>query len=156
MAVRTFCCIPLLGSSSSFRESRSMPFCRRSLSGPQEYDPSQTSPSAASSRILRAALSRSLAEGRMAMSSLRQLYESSNSSQRFSQPIRGRFREQPDYVVLGLSWTPAPQQMKGNAYKYGVSGRKGGFPQFPCTRAIASSTHPQPSDTEQLSACSGQ
>ena len=51
-----------------------MPSCRRFLSGLHEYDPVQTSPSAASSPILRAALSRSLAEGWMAMSGLRQLY----------------------------------------------------------------------------------
>ena len=103
MAVRKYCCILLADSSSSFRVSRSTPSCRRFLSGLHEYDPSQTSPSAASSRILRAALSRSLAEGWMAMSSLRQLYESSNSSQRVPQPTRRRFRGQPDHVVFGLS-----------------------------------------------------
>src|SRR6266581_6794946 len=110
MTVRTFCCIPLLGSLGFFRVSSSMPSCRRSLSGLHEYDPVQTSPPAASSRILRAALSRSLAEGWMAMSSLRQLYESSNSPSRIPQPIRGRFRGQPDHVVLGLSWVSPPQQ----------------------------------------------
>jgi hypothetical protein len=112
MAVRTFCCIPLLGSSSSFQVSRSMPSCRKSLSELHEYDPAQTSPSAASSPILRAALSRSLAEGWMAMSILRQLYEPSNSSSRIPQPIRGRFRGQPDHVVLGLSLRSARQQIR--------------------------------------------
>ena len=98
--------------TSSFRVSRSMPSCCKSPSGLHEYDPAQTSPSAASSRILRAALPRSLAEGRMAMSSLRQLYESSNSSSGVPQPIRGQFPGQPDHVVFGLSWMSAPQQMK--------------------------------------------
>src|SRR5438094_9938497 len=103
MAVRKYCCIPLLTSLSSFRVSRSIHSCHKSPSELSEYDPSQTSPSAASSRILRAALSGSASEGRMEMSSLRQLYESSNSSQRVPQPIRGRFRGQPDHVVFCLS-----------------------------------------------------
>src|SRR5438270_13838606 len=111
MVARKFCCIPLLGSSNSFRVSRSMPSSRKSPSGLHEYS-IQTSPSAASSRILRAALSKSLAQGWMEMSSLRQLYESSNSPSGIPQPIRVRFRGQPDHVVLGLSWISAPQQMK--------------------------------------------
>jgi hypothetical protein len=89
-----------------------MPSCRKSPSGLHEYYPVQTSPSAASSRILRAALPRSLAEGRMAMSSLRQPYESSNSSSGVPQPIRGRFRGQPDHFVFGLSWMSARRKMK--------------------------------------------
>ena len=48
----------------------------------------------------------------MEMSILRQLYESSNSSQRIPQPIRGRFRGQSDHVVLDLSWISAPRKMK--------------------------------------------
>jgi hypothetical protein len=70
----------------------------------------------------------------MAMSSLRQLYESSNSPQRIPQPIRGRFRGQPDYIVLSLSWMSAPEEMKvtPTRFEYRVAA---GFPQFPCTKA---------------------
>ena len=97
-------CNPFLGSSSFFPASRSMHSCRRPISGLHEYNPAKTSAAAASSPILRAALSRSLAKGWLEMSILRQSEQSSNSSQEIPQSVGRRLRGKPNHVVFGLSW----------------------------------------------------
>src|SRR5713226_4534681 len=76
----------------------------------------------------------------MEMSSLRELYESSNSSQRVPQPIRRRFRAQPDHVVLGLSWMPAPQQRKVTPTRMDYQVAKGDSRNSRARRTIAKST----------------
>src|SRR5437867_415824 len=70
-------CNPSQGSSSSSRASRRSHSCHKPISGLHKYDQTKTSAAAASSPILRAALSRSLAKGRLEMSILRQSEQSS-------------------------------------------------------------------------------
>src|SRR5207253_11052994 len=94
-------CNPSQGSSSFFPASRSTHSCRDS--GLHEYSPAKTSAAATSSPILPAALSRSLAKGRLEMSILRQSEQSSNSSQEVSQSVGRRHRGEPDHVVFHLS-----------------------------------------------------
>ena len=91
------------GSSSSFPASRSMHSWRGPISWLHECNPAKTSAAAASSPILRAALSRSFAEGWVEMSILRQSEQPSNSPQEVSQSVGRGFRGQPDHVVFYLS-----------------------------------------------------
>ncbi len=79
-ATQKCCCNLSPRSSSSCQVSRSIHSSHKPTSGRHENDPTKTSAFAASSPILRAALSRSLAKRWLEMSILRLSKESSNSS----------------------------------------------------------------------------
>ena len=96
-------CNPSQDSSSSSRVSRRSHSCHKPISGLHKYDQTKTSATPTSSTILRAALSRSFAEGWMEMSILRQSEQSSNSSQEVPQSVGRRLRGKPDHVVFHLS-----------------------------------------------------
>jgi hypothetical protein len=100
---QNYYCNPSQGSSSFFRASRRTHSCHKPISGLHEYDTAKTSASAASSPVLRAALSRSPAKGWLEMSILRHSEQSSNSSQEISQSVGRRLRGKPDHVVFRVS-----------------------------------------------------
>ena len=102
-ATQSCYCNPSQGSSSSSPVSRSMHSCRTPINGLHESNAAKTSAAAASSPILRAALSRSLAKGWLEMSIVRQFEPSSNSSQEVSQSVGRRLRRQFDHVVFHMS-----------------------------------------------------
>ena len=80
--------------------------CHKLTSELHENDRTKTSAFAASSPILRAARSRSVAKRWLEMSILRQSKESSSSSQDVSQSVGRRFRGKPGHAVFCLSQPP--------------------------------------------------
>src|SRR2546425_28444 len=126
MTQRSYC-NPSQGSSSFFPASRSMHSCRKPINGLHEHNPAKTSTAAASSPILRAALSRSLAKRWLEMSILRQSEQSSNSSQEVSQSFGRGFRGQPDHVVFCLS--------RDNTFRFSVEFSLDISTSYPLSRA---------------------